>query len=69
MLLPQIGARKRRSKVARMFFSLIYFFAPFSIFYIPHNYVILQIMATMSCNIIIITSLKIFPTKKLKSKC
>ena len=25
-----------------MFFSLIYFFAPFSIFYIPHNYVILQ---------------------------
>ena len=44
MLLPQIGARKRRSKVARMFFSLIYFFAPFSIFYIPHNYVILQTM-------------------------
>ena len=27
-----------------MFFSLIYFFAPFSIFYIPHNYVILQAM-------------------------
>ena len=80
-----------------MFFSLIYFFAPFSIFYIPHNYVILQSMphaipqtrsafyphrtwytlisrnwkelATMSCNIIIITILKIFPTKKLKSKC
>ena len=25
-----------------MFFSLIYFFAPFSIFYILHNYVILQ---------------------------
>ena len=44
MLLPQIGARKRRSKVARMFFSLIYFFAPFSIFYIPHNYVILETM-------------------------
>ena len=27
-----------------MFFSLIYFFAPFSIFYIPHNYVIPQAM-------------------------
>ena len=25
-----------------MFFSLIYFFAPFSIFYITHNYLILQ---------------------------
>ena len=44
MLLPQIGARKKRSKVARMFFSLIYFFAPFFIFYILHNYVILQTM-------------------------
>ena len=31
-------------KDARMFFSLIYFFAPFSIFYIPHNYVIPQAM-------------------------
>ena len=27
-----------------MFFNLIYFFAPFSIFYIPHNYVIPQAM-------------------------
>ena len=27
-----------------MFLSLIYFFAPFSILYIPHNYVILQTM-------------------------
>ena len=27
-----------------MFFSLIYFFAPFSIFYIPHNHVIPQAM-------------------------
>ena len=27
-----------------MFLSLIYFFAPFSIFYIPHNYVIPQAM-------------------------
>ena len=96
-LLTQIDAKKRHGKDARMFFSLIYFFAPFSIFYIPHNYVILQTMphaiaqtrsafyphrtwytlisrnwkelATMSCNIIIITILKIFPTKKLKSKC
>ena len=41
-LLFQIGAKKRRGKDARMFFSLIYFFAPLSIFYIPHNYVILQ---------------------------
>ena len=37
-MLTQIGAKKK----ARMFFSLIYFFAPFSIFYIPHNYVIPQ---------------------------
>ena len=86
--------QKRRGKDTCMFFSLIYFFAPFSIFYIPHNYVILQAMpyailqthsafyphctwytlisrnwkelATMSCNVIIITILKVFPTKKLK---
>ena len=32
-----------------MFFSLIYFFAPFSIFYSPHNYVILQAMAHGLC--------------------
>ena len=97
-MLTQIDAKKtRRGKDARMFFSLIYFFAPFSIFYISHNYVILQSMphaipqtrsafyphrtwytlisrnwkelATVSCNIIIITILKIFPIKKLKSKC
>ena len=96
-MLTQIDAKKtRHGKDARMFFSLIYFFAPFSIFYIPHNYVILQSMphaipqtrsafyphrtwytlisrnwkelATVSCNIIIITILKIFPIKKLKSK-
>ena len=42
MLLTQIGAKKRRGKDAQMFFSLIYFFAPFSIFYITHNYVIPQ---------------------------
>ena len=41
-LLTQIGARKRRGKDAHMFFSLIYFFVPFSTFYILHNYVILQ---------------------------
>ena len=86
-----------KNDLMMMFFSLIYFFAPFSIFYIPHNYVILQTMphaipqtrsafyphriwytlisrnwkelATMSCNNIIITILKIFPTKKMKSKC
>ena len=40
----QIAAKKRRGKDARMLFSLIYFFAPFSIFYIPHNYVIPQAM-------------------------
>ena len=44
MLLTQIDAKKRHGKDARMFFSLIYFFAPFSIFDIPHNYVILQTM-------------------------
>ena len=38
-LLTQIGAKKRHGKDARMFFSLISFFAPFSIFY---NYVIPQ---------------------------
>ena len=43
-LLIQIGAKERRGKDARMFFSLIYFFAPFSTFYILHNYVILQAM-------------------------
>ena len=36
--------QKRRGNDARMPFSLIYFFAPISIFYIPHNYVILQAM-------------------------
>ena len=44
MLLTQIGANKSRGKDARMFSSLISFFAPFSIFYIPHNYVIPQAM-------------------------
>jgi len=43
-LLIQIGAKKRHGKDAHMLFSLIYFFAPFSIFYIPHNYVIPQAM-------------------------
>ena len=43
-LLSQIGAKNRRDKDTRMLFSLIYFFAPFSIFYIPHNYVIPQAM-------------------------
>ena len=43
-LLTQIGVKKRRGKDACIFFSLIYFFAPFSIFYILHNYVILQPM-------------------------
>ena len=42
-LLTQIGA-KRRGNDARMPFSLIYFFAPVSIFYILHNYVIPQAM-------------------------
>ena len=44
-LLTQIGTKKRRGKEARMFFSLIYFFAPFSIFYILRNYVIPQAMS------------------------
>ena len=39
-----MGAKKRRGKDALMFFSLIYFFAPFSIFYILHNYFIPQAM-------------------------
>ena len=43
-LLTQIGAKKRRGNDARMPFSLIYFFAPISIFYIPHNYVTPQAM-------------------------
>ena len=36
--------QKRRGNDARMPFSLIYFFAPISIFYIAHNYVIPQTM-------------------------
>ena len=36
--------QKRRGNDAHMPFSLIYFFAPISIFYIPHNYVIPQAM-------------------------
>ena len=44
-LLTQIGAKKRLGKDARMFFSLIYLFVPFSIFYIPNNYVIPQAMS------------------------
>ena len=40
--LLKLASKKRRGKDAHMFFSLIYFFASFSIFYIPHNYVILQ---------------------------
>ena len=36
--------QKRRGNDARMPFSLIYFFAPVSIFYILHNYVIPQAM-------------------------
>ena len=36
----QKKARQRRA----MLFSLIYFFAPFFIFYIPHNYIIPQAM-------------------------
>ena len=36
--------QKRIGNDARMPFSLIYFFAPISIFYIPHNYVIPQAM-------------------------
>ena len=36
--------QKRRGNDARMPFSLIYFFAPVSIFYILHNYVIPQTM-------------------------
>ena len=40
----KLAPKNRRGKDARMFFSLIYFLTPFSIFYIPHNYVILQAM-------------------------
>ena len=36
--------QKRRGNDPRMPFSLIYFFAPISIFYIPHNHVIPQAM-------------------------
>ena len=36
--------QKRRGNDSRMPFSLIYFFAPIFIFYIPHNYVIPQAM-------------------------
>ena len=43
-LFTQIGAKKRGGNDPRMPFSLIYFFAPISIFYIPHNYVIPQAM-------------------------
>ena len=43
-LLTQIGAKKGAATDARMPFSLIYFFAPVSIFYILHNYVIPQAM-------------------------
>ena len=39
-----MAPKKRHGKDARMFFSLIYFFASFSIFYIQHDYVILQAM-------------------------
>ena len=38
----KLAPKNRRSKEACMFFSLIFFFAPFSISYIPHNYVIQQ---------------------------
>ena len=44
-LLTQIGAKKS-GNYARMPFSLIYFFTPISIFYIPHNYVIPQTHST-----------------------
>ena len=36
--------KKRRCRDACILFCLIYFFAPFSIYYILHNYVILQVM-------------------------
>ena len=93
----KLAPKKGTAKMRAFFFSLVYFFASFSIFFNPHNYVILQTMphaipqtcsafyphrtwytlisrnwkelATVSCNIIIITILKIFPIKKLKSKC
>ena len=40
--LTQIGAKKKARKQARMLSSLIYFFGPFSIYYILHDYVIPQ---------------------------
>ena len=43
-LFTQIGAKKRGVNDPRMPFSLIYFFAQISIFYIPHNYVTPQAM-------------------------
>ena len=43
-MLTQIRAKKRRGEDARMLLSLIDFLASFSIFYIPHNYVIPQTM-------------------------
>ena len=43
-LLTQIGAKKGRGKDARMVSRSIYFFGPFSIYYIPHNNVIPQAM-------------------------
>ena len=42
-VLLQIGAKKGAAET-RMLSSLIYFFALFSINYIPHNYVIPQAM-------------------------
>ena len=42
--LLKLAPKKDARKDARMFFSLIYFFAPFSIFYILHNYVTPQAM-------------------------
>ena len=42
--LTQIGAKKKARKQARMLSCLIYFFGPFSIYYILHDYVIPQAM-------------------------
>ena len=42
--LNQIGAKKKARKQARMLSCLIYFFGPFSIYYILHDYVIPQAM-------------------------
>ena len=41
---PANWRHKRRGRDARMLSCLIYFFAPFPIDYIPHNYVIPQAM-------------------------